>query len=241
MIVIPAIDLKDGKCVRLSQGRMDRETIYSEDPVQMAKHWEAKGAERLHVVDLNGAVTGKPVHRTLVKEIIRSVHIPIEIGGGIRDLDTIKEYGSSGARWVILGTVALRNPRLLEEASASFPGQVILGIDARGGRVAIQGWGEILSSEVKDLVRQFAGVDLSAVIFTDIERDGMGTGLNWESTRSLAQTSPWPVIASGGCTRLEEIERLKGLETEGVVGVIVGRALYTGQIDLESAIRIAKG
>ena len=241
MMVIPAIDLKDGKCVRLSQGRMDRETIYSEDPVQMARHWEAKGAERLHVVDLNGAVTGKPIHRALIKDIIGSVHIPIEIGGGIRDLDTIKEYCSSGAGWVILGTIALKNPQLLEEACASFPGQVILAIDAKGGRVAIQGWAEILSSEVKDLVRQFAGADLSAVIFTDIERDGMGTGLNWESTRALAQVSPWPVIASGGCSRLEEIERLKELTAEGVIGVIVGRALYSGQIDLESAIRIGKG
>jgi len=241
MMVIPAIDLKDGKCVRLSQGRMDRETIYSEDPVQMAKHWETKGAERLHVVDLNGAVTGKPFHRALIKQMMESVHIPIEIGGGIRELDTIKDYCSSGAKWVVLGTAALKNPQLLEEACASFPGQIILAIDAQGGRVAIQGWAEILSSEVKDLVRQFAGADLSAVIFTDIERDGMGTGLNWESTRALAKVSPWAVIASGGCSRLEEIERLKELEAEGVVGVIVGRALYTGQIDLESAIRIGKG
>ena len=241
MMVIPAIDLKDGRCVRLSQGRMDQETIYSEDPVQMAKHWEAKGAERLHVVDLNGAVTGKPIHRALIKDMIGSVHIPIEVGGGIRDLDTIKDYFSSGTGWVILGTVALKNPRLLEVACVSFPGKVILAIDAKGGRVAIQGWGEILSSGVKDLVRQFAGADLSAVIFTDIERDGMGMGLNWESTRALAQVSPWPVIASGGLSRLEEIERLKELKAEGVIGVIVGRALYTGQIDLESAIRIGKG
>jgi phosphoribosylformimino-5-aminoimidazole carboxamide ribotide isomerase len=240
MMVIPAIDLKDGKCVRLSQGRMDRETVYSEDPVQMARHWEARGAERLHVVDLNGAVTGKPIHRALIKQMMESVQIPIEIGGGIRDLDTIKEYCSSGAGWVILGTVALKNPRLLEEACASFPGQVILAIDAKGGRVAIQGWAEILSSEVQDLVRQFAGADLSAVIFTDIERDGMGTGLNWESTRALARVSPWPVIASGGFSHVQEIERLKELTAEGVVGVIVGRALYTGQIDLESAIRIGK-
>jgi phosphoribosylformimino-5-aminoimidazole carboxamide ribotide isomerase len=206
----------------------------------MAKHWEAKGAERLHVVDLNGAVTGKPIHRALVKDIIGSVHIPIEVGGGIRDLDTIKDYCSSGARWVVLGTVALKNPRLLEEACASFPGQVILAIDAKGGRVAIQGWAEILSSEVKELVKQFTGADLSAVIFTDIERDGMGTGLNWDSTRALAQVSPWPVIASGGFSQVQEIERLKELTAEGVVGVIVGRALYTGQIDLESAIRIGK-
>jgi phosphoribosylformimino-5-aminoimidazole carboxamide ribotide isomerase len=241
VIVIPAIDLKDRRCVRLSQGRMDRETIYSEDPVQMAKHWESKGAERLHVVDLNGAATGKPIHRTLIKDMIGSVHIPIEVGGGIRDLDTMKDYLLWGAEWVVLGTVALKNPQLLEAACASFPGKVILAIDTQGGRVAIQGWAEILSFEVKDLVKQFAGADLSGVIFTDIERDGMGTGLNWESTRALAQVSPWPVIASGGFSRLEEIERLKELKAEGVVGVIVGRALYTGQIDLESAIRIGKG
>jgi phosphoribosylformimino-5-aminoimidazole carboxamide ribotide isomerase len=240
VIVIPAVDLKDGRCVRLSQGRMDQESVYSEHPVEMAKHWESKGAERLHVVDLNGAVTGKPFHRSLIKEIARSVHIPIEVGGGIRDFATIEDYLSSGARWVILGTVAFQNRSLIEEACHRFPERVILGIDAKGGRVAIQGWNEVVSSEAIDLAKQFEGMGLSAIIFTDIERDGMGTGLNFESTRKLARSTSIPVIASGGVSQVEDIEHLLELEPEGVIGVIVGRALYTGQVDLKEALRIAK-
>jgi len=240
MIVIPAIDLKDGRCVRLSQGRMDQESIYSEDPVQMAMHWESKGAERLHVVDLNGAVAGRPVHRSLVEEITKSLHIPIEIGGGIRDLETIEHYIHSGVGWVILGTAALRNRPLVEEACNRFPKKVILGIDAREGRVAVEGWREVISMEAIELVREFEGVDLSALIFTDIERDGMGAGLNWEATKVLTRSTSIPVIASGGVSRIEEIVNLMKLESEGVIGVIVGRALYTGQIDLEEAIRITK-
>lgn len=240
MIVIPAIDLKDGKCVRLSQGRMDQETVYSEDPVQMAKHWEAKGAERLHVVDLNGAVTGSPVHQSIVKEIARSLSIPMEIGGGIRDLETIEDYLRSGAEWVILGTAALRNHRLLTEACQRFPGKIILGIDARGGKVAVEGWKEVASLEPVEMVRQFEGIGLSAVVFTDIERDGMEKGLNWEATRAFARSTSIPVIASGGVTRMEEIGRLMALGSDGVIGAIVGRALYTGRINLEEAIRLAK-
>ncbi len=240
MIVIPAVDLKDGRCVRLSQGRMDQESVYSEHPVEMAKHWESKGAERLHLVDLNGAVTGKPFHRSLIKEIARFVHIPIEVGGGIRDFATIEDYLSSGARWVILGTAAFQNRSLIVEACHRFPERVILGIDAKGGRVAIQGWNEVVSSEAIDLAKQFEGMGLSAIIFTDIERDGMGTGLNFESTRKLARSTSIPVIASGGVSQVEDIEHLLELEPEGVIGVIVGRALYTGQVDLKEALRIAK-
>jgi len=240
MIVIPAVDLKDGRCVRLSQGRMDQESVYSEHPVQMARHWESKGAERLHVVDLNGAVTGKPFHRSLIKEITRSVQIPIEVGGGIRDLDAIEDYLSSGVRWVILGTAALQNRSLIEEACHRFPERVTLGIDARGGRVAVQGWNEVVSTEAIDLAKQFEGMGLSAVIFTDIERDGMGTGLNFESTKNLARSTSIPVIASGGVSQLEDIEHLLKLEPDGVIGVIVGRALYTGRLDLEEAIRLVK-
>jgi phosphoribosylformimino-5-aminoimidazole carboxamide ribotide isomerase len=240
LIVIPAVDLKDGKCVRLSQGRMDQESVYSENPVQMAKHWESKGAARLHVVDLNGAVTGKPFHRSLIEEITKALKIPIEVGGGIRDSETIKNYLSSGVQWIILGTAALSNRRLVEEACHRFPGRVILGIDAKGGRVAIQGWNEIVSVEAIDLAKQFEGAGLSAIIFTDVERDGMGTGLNWQETKALARETSIPVIASGGVSKIGEIERLKNLEPDGVIGVIVGRALYTGKIDLEEAIRVAK-
>jgi phosphoribosylformimino-5-aminoimidazole carboxamide ribotide isomerase len=240
VIIIPAIDLKDGRCVRLSQGRMDQETIYSENPIEMAKHWESKGAERLHVVDLNGAVTGKPFHRSLIEEMVRSLHIPVEIGGGIRDLTTIENYIHSGAEWVILGTAALRNRHLLTEACYQFPGKVILGIDAKGGKVAVEGWKEVASMEAVELARQFEGIGLSAIIFTDIERDGMGTGLNFESTRDLSRSTSIPVIASGGVSRIEDIEHLLELGKDGVIGVIVGRALYTGSIDLEEAIRLAK-
>jgi len=240
MIVIPAVDLKDGRCVRLSQGRMDQESIYSEDPVQMAKQWESKGAERLHVVDLNGAVTGTPVHQLLIKEIVNSIRIPVEVGGGIRNLETIETYLSSGVEWVILGTVALRNRSLLEEACRQFPRKVILGIDARRGKVAIQGWKEEVSLEAIELAKQFEGLGLSAIIFTDIERDGMSTGLNSEMTGALARAISIPVIASGGVFRIEEIRQLMELEPDGVIGVIVGRALYTGRVDLEEAIRISK-
>jgi len=240
LIVIPAVDLKEGRCVRLSQGRMDQESVYSEHPVEMAKHWESKGAERLHVVDLNGAVTGKPFHRSLIKEITQSLRIPIEVGGGIRDIATIEDYVSSGVRWVILGTAAIQNRSLVEEACRQFPGRVILGIDARGGRVAIQGWNEVVSLDAVDLAKQFEGKGLSAIIFTDIERDGMSTGLNFESTGRLSTSISIPVIASGGVSRIGDIEHLLELESEGVIGVIVGRALYTGSLDLEEAIGITK-
>ncbi len=240
MIIIPAVDLKEGRCVRLSQGRMDQESVYSEHPMEMAEHWESKGAERLHVVDLNGAVTGEPIHRSLIKEITRSLRIPVEVGGGIRHIATIEDYLSSGVRWVILGTAAFQNPSFVEEACRQFPERVILGIDARGGRVAIQGWNQVVSLEAVDLAKQFEGKRLSSIIFTDIERDGMSTGLNVESTRKLSRSTSIPVIASGGVSRIEDIERLLELESEGIIGVIVGRALYTGQLDLEEAIRIAK-
>lgn len=241
MIIIPAIDLKDGKCVRLSQGRMDQETIYSENPIEMARHWESKGAERLHLVDLNGAVTGKPSHPSLIKEILQSVHIPVEIGGGIRDLSTVEDYLHGGAEWVILGTAAHRNRRLLIEACQRFPGKVILGIDARAGKVCVEGWREETSTEATALVKQFEGIGLAAIIFTDIERDGMSTGLNVESIRNLSRSTSIPVIASGGVSRIEDIVKLMELESDGVIGVITGRALYAGTLDLEEAIRLTKG
>lgn len=240
MIIIPAVDLKDGKCVRLSQGRMDQESVYSEDPVQMARHWESKGAERLHVVDLNGAMAGRPLHKSLIKEITQSIHIPVAVGGGIRDLETAESYLSSGVEWVILGTAAFSNRQLVEEACRRFCKRIILGIDAKGGKVAIQGWKEEVSLGAIELARQFEGMGVSAIIFTDIERDGMETGLNSDMTRMLAQSTSIPVIASGGVSCIEDIEHLMGLEADGVIGVIVGRALYTGRLDLEEAIRVTR-
>lgn len=240
MIVIPAVDLKDGRCVRLSQGRMEQETVYSEHPVQMAQQWESKGAERIHVVDLNGAVAGKPFHQSLIKEMVRSLQIPIEVGGGIRDFDTLENYLSSGVRWVILGTAAFNNRPFIEKACHRFPERVILGIDAKGGKVAIRGWNEVVSLEAIDLAKQVEGMGLSAIIFTDIEKDGMSTGLNFESTQKLSRSTSIPVIASGGVSRIEDIGHLLELEPDGVIGVIVGRALYTGSVDLEEAIRISK-
>ena len=219
---------------------MDQESVYSENPVEMARRWESEGAERLHVVDLNGAMTGEPVHRALIKEISQSLQIPVEVGGGIRDLGIIEDYLSSGVRWIVLGTAAFQNRALIEEACHRFPGRVILGIDAKKGKVAIQGWREVISLEAIDLARQFDGEDLSAIIFTDIERDGMRSGLNLQSTKRLARSTSTPVIASGGVSQIDDIEQLLKLEQDGVIGVIVGRALYTGSIKLEEAIRITK-
>jgi phosphoribosylformimino-5-aminoimidazole carboxamide ribotide isomerase len=206
----------------------------------MARHWESKGAERLHVVDLNGAVGGKPFHRSLIEEITKSIHIPVEVGGGIRDLETIENYLFSGVQWVILGTAAYSDRGMVEEACRRFPERMILGIDARKGKVAIKGWKEVVSLVATDLASQFEGIGPSSIIFTDVERDGMGTGLNWEETKALARSTSIPVIASGGVSRIEDIHHLMALEPDGVIGVIVGRALYTGKIDLEEAIRVAK-
>jgi phosphoribosylformimino-5-aminoimidazole carboxamide ribotide isomerase len=219
---------------------MEKETVYSEHPVQMAQRWEAKGAERIHVVDLNGAVAGKPFHQSLVKEMVQSLQIPIQVGGGIRDFNTVEKYLSFGVRWVILGTAAFNNRPFIEEACHLFPERVILGIDAKGGKVAIQGWNEVVSLEAIDLAKQVKGMGLSAIIFTDIEKDGMSTGLNLESTKRLSRSTSIPVIASGGVSQIEDIEHLLELEPDGVIGVIVGRALYTGSVDLEEAMRISK-
>jgi phosphoribosylformimino-5-aminoimidazole carboxamide ribotide isomerase len=206
----------------------------------MAKHWEAKGAERLHVIDLNGAITGRPFHRSLIKEIAQSLHIPLEVGGGIRDLKTIQTYIEEGVKWVILGTTAFLNPNFVKEACHQFPERVILAVDAREGKVAIKGWNEIVPMKAIDSVRQFEGMGLSALIYTDVERDGMETGLNWEMTKALARTTSIPVIASGGVSRIEDIEHLLELETDRIIGAIVGRALYKGSLELEEAIRISK-
>ncbi len=219
---------------------MDQESVFSEDPLQMAKRWEAEGAERLHVVDLNGAVEGRPFHQSLIEKIAQSLRIPVETGGGIRNMETIETYLASGVRWVILGTAALKNRRLIEDACQRFPGRIILGIDARKGKVAIEGWNTPGRIEAVDLAKQFQGTGLSAIIYTDIERDGTGKGLNLKETKTLAQASPVPVIASGGVSRIQDIEDLLALEPDGVMGVVVGRALYTGQVDLREALRLTR-
>ncbi len=241
MIVIPAIDLKQGKCVRLLQGRMESETIYGDDPVAVARRWEAEGAERLHVVDLEGAVLGRPAQRSLIEEMVRSVEIPLEVGGGIRDLETIEAYLAAGVRWVVLGTAALDHPSLIVEAARRFPGRMILGVDAKGGKVAVQGWQRVAAREAGEFAKAFEETPLSAVIFTDIARDGTEAGVNWEMTRAFARFVSIPVIASGGVSGISDIRRLREMEADGVIGVIVGKALYSGRLDLKEALAVARG
>jgi phosphoribosylformimino-5-aminoimidazole carboxamide ribotide isomerase len=240
MIVIPAVDIKGGRCVRLKQGRMSEETAYSEDPVQMAATWCAKGAERVHLVDLDGAVGGKRVNAEVIRTIARSVPVPVELGGGIRSLASIEFYLEAGVEWVILGTVACKNPSLVEEACRRFPGRVMLAIDARGGRVAVEGWTEDTDRSAIDVARPFDGRGIAAVIYTDIQRDGMSVGPNLRATGELADALQTPVIASGGISGLDDIREVLTLSGRGVVGVITGRALYEGSLDLEEAIRVSK-
>ncbi len=241
MIVIPAVDIKGGRCVRLKQGRMSEETVYSDDPVQMAVTWCAKGAERIHLVDLDGAVGGKRVNAEVIRTIARSVPVPVELGGGIRSLASIEFYLEAGVEWVILGTAAFKDPSLVEEACRRFPGRVMLAIDARGGRVAVEGWTEDTDRSAFDVARPFDGQGMAAVIYTDIQRDGMSVGPNLGATEDLAGALQTPVIASGGISGLDDIRKVMTLSRRGVAGVITGRALYEGTLDLEQAIRVSKG
>ena len=240
MIVIPAVDIKGGRCVRLKQGRMSEETVYSDDPVQMAVTWVRKGAERIHLVDLDGAVGGKRVNAEVIRSIVRSVGVPVELGGGIRSLDSIQFYLGAGVQWVILGTVAFKNPTLMEEACSRFPGRVMLAIDARDGRVAVEGWTEDTDRSAVDIAGPFDGLGMAAVIYTDIQRDGMSVGSNLQATGELADALETPVIASGGISGIEDIRKVKTLSSRGVTGVITGRALYEGTLDLEQAILVSK-
>ncbi len=240
MIVIPAIDLRQGRCVRLAQGDFSRVTVYGEDPAAMARHWRDKGAERLHVVDLDGSLAGAPRNAEAVSAIVGAVDIPVEVGGGIRDLETVRFYLGLGVRWVILGTAALRDEAFVREACDLYPDQVILGIDAKGGQIAVSAWTEEGGATVFDLAERYGDCPIAAIVYTDIRRDGMETGVNIEATRELARRTHIPVIASGGVAGLGDIERLLPLETEGVIGVIVGRALYTGALDLTEAVRVTK-
>lgn len=237
MLLIPAIDLKDGKCVRLQQGDMNASTTFGEDPAAMARRWVDAGARRLHLVDLNGAFAGKPVNEAAIKAIIREVgdDIPIQLGGGIRDLDTIERYLDDGLSYVIIGTAAVKNPGFLKDACSAFGGHIIVGLDAKDGKVATDGWSKLTGHEVIDLARKFEDYGIEGVIYTDIGRDGMLSGVNIEATVKLAQALSIPVIASGGLSNIRDIEALCAVESEGVEGVICGRAIYTGDLDLAAA------
>jgi phosphoribosylformimino-5-aminoimidazole carboxamide ribotide isomerase len=237
MLLIPAIDLKDGHCVRLKQGDLNDATVFSEDPAAMARHWVEQGARRLHLVDLNGAVAGRPKNESAVKAIIDAVggSIPVQLGGGIRDLDTIERYLDDGIAYVIIGTAAVKNPGFLHDACGAFPGQIIVGLDARDGKVATDGWSKLTGHEVIDLAKKFEGYGIEAIIYTDIGRDGMMSGINIEATLKLAQSVSVPVIASGGLSKMADIESLLSIEDEGVEGVICGRAIYSGDLDFKLA------
>jgi phosphoribosylformimino-5-aminoimidazole carboxamide ribotide isomerase len=240
MIVFPAIDLKDGLCVRLMQGDPNRATVYGRDPVAVARHWEDEGAEWLHLVDLDGAFTKRPVNDLIILEIARSVSIPVQVGGGIRTLENVDRYLLAGVARVIIGTSALRQPEMLEEACGRYPGRVALGLDARDGNVAVEGWKESTRTDAVSLVLKFKDLDLAAVIYTDIQRDGMQTGVNIEATRRLIEKTGAAVIASGGVSSIEDIERLLPLASLGLVGVITGRAIYEGTLNLREAIARAR-
>ncbi len=239
MLLIPAIDLKDGHCVRLKQGDMDQATTFSEDPAAMARNWLSKGARRLHLVDLNGAFAGKPQNVAAIKSILKAVgdDIPVQLGGGIRDLDTIEKYIDGGLRYVIIGTAAVKNPGFLKDACSAFGGHVIVGLDAKDGKVATDGWSKLTGHEVIDLAKKFEDYGVEAVVYTDIGRDGMLTGINVEATVKLAQALTIPVFASGGLSGLTDIEKLCAVEEEGIQGLICGRALYNGALDFAAAQR----
>ncbi len=237
MLLIPAIDLKDGKCVRLKQGDMNDSTTFGEDPAAMARRWLDAGARRLHLVDLNGAFAGKPVNEAAIKAILKEVgeEIPVQLGGGIRDLDTIERYLDGGLSYVIIGTAAVKNPGFLRDACSAFGGHIIVGLDAKDGKVATDGWSKLSGHEVIDLAKKFEDYGVEGVIYTDIGRDGMLSGVNIEATVKLAQALTIPVIASGGLSNIANIEALCAVESDGVEGVICGRAIYSGDLDFAAA------
>lgn len=237
MLIIPAIDLKDGQCVRLKQGLMEDATVFNNSPAAQAKVWLDQGARRLHLVDLNGAFAGKPVNDGAVRSILEVVdgQIPVQLGGGIRDLDTIERYLDLGISYVIIGTAAVKTPGFLQDACTAFPGHIIVGLDAKDGKVAVDGWSKITGHDVIDLAQKFENYGVEAVIYTDIGRDGMLTGINVEATQKLAQALKIPVIASGGLTNMGDITSLCAVEEDGVTGVIAGRAIYDGSLDLGEA------
>lgn len=234
MLIIPAIDLKDGQCVRLKQGRMEDDTVFSDDPVATATHWVNEGARRLHLVDLNGAFAGTPIHKNVVENIARAhPELPIQIGGGIRSLETIRHYLEAGVSFVIIGTKAVRDPEFVEQACREFAGHIIVGIDAKDGLVATDGWANVTNVKATDLAIRFAHAGVSSIVYTDIARDGMMQGVNMDQTVNLAHACGLPVIASGGVTNLDDIRGLKG--KAGILGAITGRAIYEGTLNLREA------
>ncbi len=240
MLLIPAIDLKAGKCVRLRQGRMEDSTIFSDDPVAMAARWVEAGARRLHLVDLNGAFAGQPVNAQVIRRIAQTFpDLPIQVGGGIRDEETVDAYLDAGVQFVIIGTKAVQEPHFINEMCLEYPGHIIVGLDAKDGRVAINGWSKLSKHDVIDLAQIFERDGVEAIIYTDIGRDGMMQGVNVEATVRLAQAISIPVIASGGVSTLDDVRALCAVEKEGVMGAIIGRALYDGIIDLAEAQRLA--
>lgn len=236
MLLIPAIDLKGGKCVRLRQGRMEDETVFSDDPVAVATRWVEAGAKRIHIVDLDGAFAGEPVNAEIVHDIAEAhPDVPIQIGGGIRDEDTIQTYLNAGVQYVIIGTKAVTTPHFVADVCLEFPGHIIVGLDAKEGKVAVDGWSKLSHHDVIDLAQQFQNEGVSAIVFTDISRDGMMTGINVKSTVKLAQAISIPVIASGGITNMDDIKALCEVEDEGIMGAITGRAIYEGTLDFAKA------
>ena len=240
MLVIPAIDLKKGQCVRLEQGLMDRDTVYSDDPAAMARHWQDEGGELLHLVDLDGAFAGVPKNKEAILSIVKAVDIPVELGGGIRDLKTIEAYLQLGINQVILGTIAQENPEIVRQACRQFPDKVIVGIDAKDGFVAVRGWSEMTSKRASEMAKELEGFGVSAIIYTDIARDGMLQGPNIETTRLLAEAISIPVIASGGVSSLEDIKNLMQIESAGVKRVIKGKAIYSGSLNLKDAVAMTR-
>ncbi|KPA16547.1 1-(5-phosphoribosyl)-5-[(5-phosphoribosylamino)methylideneamino] imidazole-4-carboxamide isomerase [Candidatus Magnetomorum sp. HK-1] len=238
MIIIPAVDIKDGKCVRLKQGRMNEETIFSSNPVEMAQKWADAGAELIHVVDLDGAIQKKPQNNKTIQKIVSSVKTPIQVGGGIRTLSFIEMYLDMGVDRVVLGTEAIRNTECVADFCSKFPGKIVVGIDAKDGMVAVEGWTETTSVTAIDLAKKFEKTGVAAINFTDIHRDGMQTGPNLKATQSLAAAVSVPIVASGGVSNIKDIENLLAISDYGIVGVICGRALYEGSLDLSEAIEL---
>lgn len=240
MLLIPAIDLKDGRCVRLRQGDMNDETVFSDDPLAMAAQWVEAGGRRLHLVDLNGAVQGFPVNAEIIGGIVKAhPEVPVQVGGGIRDLDTIQAYLDVGVQYIIIGTQAVREPQFVHDACQRFPGRIIVGLDARDGKVATDGWAKTSDHSAEEMAKRFEQAGVESIIFTDIGRDGMMRGVNVEATRQLAQQIDVPVIASGGVSTLDDVRQLCAVAADGIVGAIIGRAIYEGSLDLAEAQGLA--